>query len=268
MAEALGIIPARYASSRFPGKPLASLSGKPMLQHVYERARRARRLADVWVATDDARIAEAVARFGGRVVMTRPDHATGSDRVAEAASLPEAADAAVIVNIQGDQPLLEPAALDGLVAAFDGAPLPDMATLYEPLASADDLLDPHVAKVVMDRAGHALYFSRSPIPYAREEGISMQPMGAAGAQRAARRPGGLAGWWKHVGVYAFRRDFLLEFGRLERGPLETLEGLEQLRVLESGRRIRMVPSSGLSVSVETPRDLDKVEAILGSRSAK
>jgi 3-deoxy-manno-octulosonate cytidylyltransferase (CMP-KDO synthetase) len=239
-----------------------------MLQHVYERAKRARRLADVWVATDDERIAETVARFGGRAVMTRADHATGSDRVAEAAALPEAAGAGVIVNIQGDQPLLEPAALDGLVAAFDAAPPPDMATLYEPLASPEDLIDPHVAKVVMDRAGHALYFSRSPIPYWRQAGPAMPAMEADTARRAAARPVGLAGWWKHVGVYAFRRDFLFEFGRLERGPLETLEGLEQLRVLESGRRIRMVPSSGLSVSVETPRDLDKVEAILGSRTSR
>jgi 3-deoxy-manno-octulosonate cytidylyltransferase (CMP-KDO synthetase) len=266
MARALGIIPARYASSRFPGKPLASLSGKPMLQHVYERARGARRLSDVWVATDDRRIADAVRGFGGRVVMTRADHATGSDRVAEAASLPEAAGAQVILNIQGDQPLLEPAALDGLVAAFDGDPDLEMATLYEPLAGPADLLDPHVAKVVMDLSGHALYFSRSPVPYYREDGSPLQEMGGGQARRAAGRPAGLAGWWKHVGVYAFRRDFLFEFGRLERGPLEALEGLEQLRVLESGRRIRMVPSAGLSVSVETPQDLDKVEAILVSRA--
>ena len=198
--------------------------------------------------------------------MTRGDHATGSDRVAEAASLPEAAGAEVIVNIQGDQPLLDPAALDRLVAAYDGSPVPDMATLYEPLASPRDLLDPHVAKVVMDRAGHALYFSRSPVPYYRGEDGPLDEMGSGQAQRAARRPAGLAGWWKHVGVYAFRRGFLFEFGKLERGPLEALEGLEQLRVLEAGRKIKMVPSAGLSVSVETPQDLDKVEAILGSRA--
>ncbi|HKY31183.1 MAG TPA: 3-deoxy-manno-octulosonate cytidylyltransferase [Candidatus Polarisedimenticolia bacterium] len=264
MARALGIIPARYASSRFPGKPLASLSGKPLLQHVYERAARARLLAEVWVATDDPRIRDLTVRFGGKAVMTSPDHPSGSDRVAEAAALPEARGAEVVVNIQGDQPLLDPDALDGLVAAFDGDPGLDVATLFEPLRTTEDLLDPNVAKVVSDRQGNALYFSRSPIPYYRAEGAAMVEMGAGGAALLSRRRGGMAGYWKHVGVYAFRAPFLFEFGRLERGPLEELEGLEQLRVLEAGRRIRLVPSAGASISVETPEDLRRVEAIIGS----
>src|SRR5262245_58560524 len=265
MARALGIIPARYASSRFPGKPLASLSGKPMLQHVYERASRARRLEQVWVATDDPRIFDAVTRFGGHAVMTRPDHPSGSDRVAEAAALPQAAFAGVVVNVQGDQPLLDPQALDALVEAFDGAPPPEMATLFEPLRSSAELMDPHVAKAVADARGNALYFSRSPIPYYRDPHEAMREMGAGPAAAAAARPDGLDGWLKHVGVYAFRRDVLFEFTRLAPGRLERLEGLEQLRALEAGYTIRLVPSAGHSLSVETPDDIEKAEAILGSR---
>ena len=260
MAKAIGIIPARYASSRFPGKLLAPLAGKPLLQHVYERACRARRLEEVWVATDDSRIAKVIEGIGGRVAMTSPDHTTGSDRVAEAALRPEAEGIDVFVNVQGDQPLIDPDALDGLVAAFDDDRDLEMATLYEPLRSVEDLLDPNVAKVVADRNGYALYFSRSPIPYRRHEGEMSREFEAG----FASSPTGLSGYWKHVGVYAFSRDFLQEFGKLERGPLESFEGLEQLRVLESGYRIRLVPSAGVSISVETPVDLERVEAIIGS----
>lgn len=241
MARALGIIPARYASTRFPGKVLASLSGKPILQHVYERAARAERLDAVWIATDDERIAEASGRFGARAVMTRSDHATGSDRVAEVASLPEARDTEIVVNIQGDQPLLEPEALDGLVGALVSDPALGMATLYEPIASERDLRDPNVVKVVADRSMNALYFSRSPIPHASDDRIAH---------------------WKHVGVYAFRKSFLFEFGRMERGPLEKAESLEQLRVLEAGLPIRLVPSAGSSVSVETPADLERIQDMM------
>ncbi len=236
-----------------------------MLQHVCERAARARRLEQVWVATDDRRIFDAVARFGGHAVMTRPDHPSGSDRVAEAAALPEAAFASVVVNVQGDQPLLDPGALDALVAAFDENPQPEMATLFEPLGSARELLDPNVAKVVADARGNALYFSRSPIPYYRGPQEPMREMGAGQAELAAARREGLDGWLKHVGVYAFRRDVLFEFTRLAPGRLERLEGLEQLRALEAGYQIRLVPSAGHSLSVETPDDLEKAEAILGSR---
>jgi len=193
--------------------------------------------------------------------MTSPDHETGTDRVAEAAALPEAARSDVVVNIQGDQPLLDPDALDGLVAAFDVGPpgAPDMATLFEPLRSIEDLIDPNVAKVIADGGGNAIYFSRAPIPFYRQPGAGMR---REFETLIASRRGGLQGYWKHVGVYAFRRDFLFEFGRLPRGPLEASEGLEQLRALESGRRIRLVPSAGVSISVETPEDLERVEAIM------
>lgn len=232
-----------------------------MLQHVYERTQRASRLASVWVATDDTRIMEAVAGFGGRAAMTSAEHATGSDRIAELAARPEMADAEIIVNVQGDQPLIDPDALDALVAALEKDSDAPMATLFEPLRRVEDLLDPNVAKVVGDRAGHALYFSRSPVPFRWDRKGAPRPdfhedLGA--------RAEGLKGYWKHVGVYAFRKDFLFEFGRLPRGPLEEMEGLEQLRVLEAGRSIRLVPAAGVSISVETPQDLERVQAIMNS----
>jgi 3-deoxy-manno-octulosonate cytidylyltransferase (CMP-KDO synthetase) len=215
-----------------------------MLQHVCERAGSARRLEAVWVATDDQRIFDLVAGFGGHAVMTSPDHACGTDRVAEAASRPEAGGIDIIVNVQGDQPLIASDALDRLVAAFDGDPGLKMATLYEPLKSPGDLSDPNVVKVVADRHGNALYFSRSAIPWSKA--------------------GGVDGHLKHVGVYAFRREYLFEFTRMPRGRLEAAESLEQLRVLEAGHRIRLVASSGISISVETPGDIKRVEALISN----
>lgn len=218
-----------------------------MLQHVYERARLAKRLEDVWVATDDQRIFDLVVSFGGKVVMTSPAHACGTDRIAEAALLPAAAGIGIIINIQGDQPLIAPEALDRLVAALDADPDLKMATLYEPLTTEADLLDPNVVKVVADMNGNALYFSRSPIPYV-----------VAGSAVS------LGGHFKHVGVYGFRREFLFEFTRMKHGRLEAAESLEQLRVLEAGGRIRLVASAGVSISVETPDDIGRVEALIGT----
>lgn len=215
-----------------------------MLQHVYERARLAKRLEDLWVATDDQRIFDLVVTFGGKAVMTSPGHACGTDRIAEAALLPAAASAEIIINIQGDQPLIAPEALDRLVAAFDADPDLKMATLHEPLTSEADLRDPNVVKVVADMHGNALYFSRSPIPYALAGGEGVH--------------------FKHVGVYGFRRDFLFEFARMKHGRLEAAESLEQLRVLEAGGRIRLVASAGVSISVETPDDIGRVEALIGT----
>ena len=221
-----------------------------MLQHVYERARLAKQLEDVWVATDDQRIFDLVMSFGGKAVMTSPEHVCGTDRIAEAALLPAAAGIGIIINIQGDQPLIAPEALDRLVAALDADPTLMMATLREPLTSEADLRDPNVVKVVADANGNALYFSRSPIPYA--------PSGSA-------RGGVSLGWhFKHVGVYGFRREFLFEFTRMKHGRLEAAESLEQLRVLEAGGRIRLVASEGISISVETPDDIGRVEALIGT----
>ena len=257
MPSAVGIIPARYGSTRFPGKPLAPLDGKPLIQHVWERARRARRLHAVVVATDDERIRATVVAFGGEVVMTGSDHRTGTDRVAEAVRLIEARGEAIriVVNIQGDEPMLDPAALDALVAAIEADPACGYATLAEPFGSPDEILDPNSCKVVTDAAGRALYFSRSPIPFLRKSG----PGGIAALGVAlAGRPEPVAGYHRHVGIYAFRRESLDDFARLPAGRLEAMEGLEQLRILEAGRVMRVIVSPHVTMDVDTPEDLEMV----------
>jgi len=236
------IIPARYGASRFPGKPLALLAGRPLVCHVVERAMRARGVDPVVVATDDERIAQAARGCGARAVMTG-EARTGTDRVAEAARMldprPE-----VVVNLQGDEPLIEPEAIEALLGAMaDGAV--EMATLARPLAEGE-LLRPHVVKVVCSASGDALYFSRAPIPHRR----------AGGASPLARA---------HVGVYAFREPFLQTFAALEPGPLELEESLEQLRALERGHRIRVVETGYGGFGVDTPEDLERARAILTAR---
>jgi 3-deoxy-manno-octulosonate cytidylyltransferase (CMP-KDO synthetase) len=232
------IIPARHASTRFPGKPLALIAGVPMVQRVFERARQAKRISEVYVATDDDRIAEACAGFGAPVLMTSPDHPTGTDRLAEAASR---LDHEVIVNVQGDEPLIEGFVIDAAVdALLEDADTP-ISTVVHPL-EGDARHDPNRVKVVLDRAGFALYFSRSPIPYER---------GEAGTT------------WQHVGLYAYRRPFLQDFVSLPRTPAERAEELEQLRALEHGHRIRVAIVEGWrSVPVDVPADIASVEALL------
>lgn len=235
------MIPARYASSRFPGKALAPLVGRPLIRHVYERAAQARYLSRLVVATDDERIAQAARAFGAPVCMTRSDHPSGTDRVAEAA----AADAAeLIVNIQGDEPLIDPAAIDAAVLGLLEAPEIPMGTLKKRIEDPAELSNPNVVKVVTDRFGNALYFSRSRIPYVR-----------AGAEEAP--------CYKHVGLYVYRRDFLLGYSELPIGPLERAEKLEQLRALENGHRIRVVETEYESRGVDTPQDLKEVEKLMG-----
>ena len=216
------VIPARYASTRLPGKPLLRQTGKYLVQHVYERACAARRASQVLVATDDPRIVAAVESFGGQVVLTRRDHASGTDRVAEVA---QELDAEIIVNLQGDEPLVDPAALDLLPELLRRDPGADMAALATPIASPEQWHDPNCVKVVCDAAGRALYFSRSPIPYVRD-----------GRPDFAARP---ARFLQHLGIYAYRRAFLLQLARLPQHPLEETERLEQLRVLASGQRIHV-----------------------------
>jgi len=230
----LGVIPARFASSRFPGKALASLAGKPVLQHVFERASQARYLHKIIIATDDQRIFDAARAFGAQVRMTRADHLSGTDRVAEVA---ESENASVIVNIQGDEPLLDPEAIDAAVLGLTSDPDVSMATLSKRIEDPAEVTDPNVVKVVSNLAGDAIYFSRSPIPYVREDS---------------------AVHYKHIGLYVYRRDFLLAYSGLPVGPLEQAERLEQLRAIENGHRIRVVETDYESFGVDTPQDLERV----------
>jgi 3-deoxy-manno-octulosonate cytidylyltransferase (CMP-KDO synthetase) len=234
------VIPARYASSRLSGKPLLRQTGKYLVQHVYERARAARRAADVLVATDDPRIVAAVESFGGRVALTRRDHPSGTDRVAEVAAT---LDADAIVNLQGDEPLIDPAALDLLAETLERHPDTGMATLATPLRSLEQYHSPHCVKVVCDGTGRALYFSRSPVPYVRD-----------GQPNLALRP---SNFLQHLGLYAYRRDFLLSLAALPPAPLEDLEKLEQLRVLSAGRPIRVGVVEQAGFGVDTYEDYER-----------
>ncbi len=245
-----GAIPARYASVRLPGKPLRTLAGKPLIEHVYRRCLQAPSLARVVVLTDDERIAEAVARFGGECQMTPADCASGTDRIAHAA---RDWDAAAVVNIQGDEPLIDPAAVEAVARHLKQHPDESMVTLAAP-ASERDFADPNVVKVVRDRRGYALYFSRAGIPYV----LRSPPSGVTRREGTAER---LA----HVGIYGYRRDVLLELAALEPTPLERSESLEQLRALENGLRIRVLEVASSEPGVDTPEDLARAEALLASR---
>jgi 3-deoxy-manno-octulosonate cytidylyltransferase (CMP-KDO synthetase) len=241
----LAVIPARHASSRLPGKPLVPIAGRPMIQRVVERVRRAQLVSRVVVATDEAAIKTAVENFGGEAILTRRDHRTGSDRVAEvAAHLP----ADIYLNVQGDEPLIDPGAVDAVVAAMIEDDSVQIATPCAPIAHAGDIMDPNVVKVVRDFDGNALYFSRAPVPWVRDTGESV----------AARH-------FKHLGLYAFRRDALVEFPTLPPGELERIEQLEQLRWLENGFRIRVVETAYDAVSVDVPADIARVEKLLRDR---
>jgi 3-deoxy-manno-octulosonate cytidylyltransferase (CMP-KDO synthetase) len=236
------VIPARYGSSRLPGKPLVSLGGKPMIQRVYERAKLAHRVNRVLVATDDDRIVKAVQQFGGEARMTRHDHRTGTERVAEVAAH-ESGD--VFVNVQGDEPLLDPAAVDTAVGALLEEPQVAIATVATPIKTPGDIMDPNVCKVVLDFDENALYFSRAPIPWVRDTAGHVQ-----------------ARHLKHLGLYVFRRDALLEYPTLPQGDLERLEQLEQLRWLENGWKIRVAEVEHDAVSVDVPDDIARVEKLL------
>jgi 3-deoxy-manno-octulosonate cytidylyltransferase (CMP-KDO synthetase) len=234
------IIPARYGSTRLPGKPLLRQTGKYLIQHAYERACRAKHADSVVVATDDPRIVAAVESFGGRVAMTRRDHSSGTDRVAEVA---RGLDADIIVNLQGDEPLIDPDSLDLLTDLLRRDSGCDMATLAVPLRRVEQWRDPNCVKVVLDNAGRALYFSRSPIPFVRDG----QP------DFNASPPSFL----QHLGLYAYRREFLFRLASLPPGPLEKLEKLEQLRVLASGRPISVGVVDQASVGVDTYEDYER-----------
>lgn len=245
------VIPARFASTRFPGKPLADLCGKPMIQWVCEGAQRCPLVDRVLVATDDARIAAAVSAFGGTAVMTRADHPTGTDRLAEVAGQ---LDSDLIVNVQGDEPLIEPAMIEAAVRPLLADATIPMGTLKTPLTALEDYRNPNVVKVVTDRRGFALYFSRASIPYPRDFADDLEH----------RWPELAAA--KHVGLYVYRRDFLLRFPTLAPTPLEEQEKLEQLRALEHGYPI-FVAGTPLGVhGVDSPEDLERVRKMLRAGS--
>ena len=246
------VIPARYRSSRLPGKVLLRETGKYLVQHVYERACQAKCANQVLVATDDPRIAAAVEHFGGLVVMTRRDHATGSDRVAEVA---QGLDADIIVNLQSDEPLIDPATIDLLPRMLDRDPQAPIATLAVPITNLDQWHDPNCVKVVCDAHGLALYFSRSPIPFVRDG----RPQFAAEPPR----------FLQHLGLYAYRREFLLRLAEMPPAPIEQLEKLEQLRVLAAGHRIAVGVARHATIGVDTRADYERfVEMYRRSRERK
>lgn len=237
----IGVIPARYASTRFPGKPLALIAGTPLIERVWRRVKKCTELDDVIVATDDDRIAAAVHAFGGRVAMTSVTCASGTDRLAEVARMAEKK-ADILINIQGDEPLIAPGLIDRLARALAAdKQLPAVTAAY-PLRDDNEVANANVVKVVMDKNGNALYFSRSPLPYRR----SSSPVRI----------------YKHLGIYGYRRDFLLRFAAWKPSPLEAAEQLEQLRVLENGCRMKVVLSPRDSFGVDVPADIKKIERLL------
>jgi 3-deoxy-manno-octulosonate cytidylyltransferase (CMP-KDO synthetase) len=241
-ARIVAIIPARYRSTRLPGKPLALIDTKTMVEHVYRRVELARGVDAVLVATDDERIAKAVAEFGGTAVMTSETHATGTDRLAEVA---RALEGEIVVNVQGDEPLIAPEAIDAAIRPLLDQPSERIGTLRRRIDDPADLDNPSVVKVVVDVEGYALYFSRASIPFLRP---GLTPPVA----------------WRHLGLYAYRRSVLLALAALPQTPLERSEGLEQLRGLEHGYRIRTVETTADTIGVDTPEDLERVRQLVGA----
>jgi 3-deoxy-manno-octulosonate cytidylyltransferase (CMP-KDO synthetase) len=242
---ATAIIPARYASTRLPGKPLVALAGKSMIQRVWERARNATKISRVIIATDDERIVRAATAFGAEAVITRAEHRSGTERVAEVAATTGRDDGEIYVNVQGDEPLVEPEAIDTLVEAMESDESVSVGTLMVPISKPADIMDPNIVKVVLDFDSNALYFSRAPIPWVRDRDapVHVQHM-------------------KHLGLYAFRRAALLDFATLPLGDLERVEQLEQLRWMENGYKIRVAETPHDSVSVDVPEDVARVEELI------
>lgn len=242
MAKTLAVIPARYGSTRFPGKVLAMLGGKPIIQHVWERAIRSK-ADDVLVAVDEQKVFDAVTAFGGKAVMTAKNHPTGSDRIWEVASK---SDADAIINIQGDEPFVKPEVIDSLIDAITAPTAPDMATVVVPCPRAEFENNPNMVKVVLSSDSYALYFSRSMIPFLRVGGTETET-------------------YRHWGIYAYRRAALERFVSLPEGKLEQCEKLEQLRALENGMRIKVIVTPYSSIGIDTPEELAKAEAFLASQ---
>lgn len=237
----IGIIPARWGSTRFEGKVLANIAGKPMLQHVYERAKQAKLIDGVLIACDDERIFKACEKFGARVVLTSSNHPSGTDRIAEAA---KKISCGLVINIQGDEPLIKPSVIDDLARVMMEERVATVGTLIKKIENKQEIENPNIVKVIVDQHKYALYFSRAVVPYPRDqkdrEGIV---------------------YYKHLGIYAYRKDFLLNFKNLPKSNLEEIERLEQLRILEAGYKIKTVLTQAETIGVDTPEDLEKVEAL-------
>lgn len=237
------IIPARYDSNRFPGKPLVDIKNQPMIEYVYKRVKKSEIIDQVIIATDDRRIVEAVKNFGGKVEMTSRDHKSGTDRIAEVA---KNLTADIIVNVQGDEPLIKPVMIEQLVKPFEENKELSMTTLEKKIEDLNEINNPNVVKVVTDVNNFALYFSRATIPYQRQD------------------HSGHVDYYKHIGVYAFRRNFLLKYSEMDESELEKIESLEQLRVLENGYKIKVVETAFDTVGVDTPEDLKYVKKLIQS----
>lgn len=260
LQNVIAIVPARYSSTRLPGKMLLDIGGKPLILHTLGQAAKAKTVSRVIVATDDERILDVVRANGGEAVMTSPDHNSGSDRLAEVAeSLPEDS---IVVNVQGDEPLISPDVIDAAVNALIADPLADMATTCEPITSRLELLNGNAVKVVVGDKGYALHFSRSPMPWPREASLRY---GGDPNQAIEEEPELLSNFRKHTGLYVFRRDYLLEFTKMPQTRLEQFEMLEQLRALENGAKIRVLDVTESSIGVDTIEDLERVRRIVEAR---
>ena len=249
----LAVIPARWASTRFPGKPLALIQGKPMIQWVAEQAEKARLVSEVVVATDDMRISNAVNKFGGRAIMTSTEHSTGTDRVAEVA---ETIECGIVVNVQGDEPLIPPENIDLVIRPLLDSSELLVSTLMTPLRDLKEMFNPDICKVVADENGRALYFTRAPVPYNREAWSD------GGHETDQNGTTSSIYGFKHIGLYAYTKSFLLQFSRLKASRLENLEKLEQLRILENGYSIRVTETERNSVGVDRLEDLNTIEQSL------
>lgn len=236
--RAIGVIPARYRSTRFPGKVLALINGKTMIEHVWRQASQCLELSELLIACDHDEVYNAARAFGAQAVMTSPDHPSGSDRIAQAVG---SLNYELVVNIQGDEPFIDPKVIDALVTVLKNDPTASVATAIKQIKNEEEINNPNVVKVVVDRNRYALYFSRSVIPY----------------NRNAERPSGLR-YFKHLGLYAYRKDFLMNYKDWSKSMLEEAEQLEQLRILEAGYRIKTIETETESLAVDTPEDLDKV----------